>query len=236
METPTKAAPVARILVAVSITRAGQTPVESYLTELNRALQGPRRRRADLMAEARDSLEDATEAFEADGLDRYQAEQQAVADFGELDEVVPGYRAELGIAQGRRTALALCLVLLVQPIVWLDGAWSWTRQSGSPAPFSVFLNQFVMLVGGTAIAGTVVALLASGIGLRYPAVRDRVTRATGVFGLLSSGAVSVVGVAMATTSAVANHAGVGGFGIVFVFVVLPLLLVGRAAHRCLRLA
>ena len=188
------------------------------------------------MAEARDSLEDATEAFEADGLDRYQAEQQAVADFGELDEVVPGYRAELGIAQGRRTALALCLVMLAQPIVWLDGAWSWSQNTSSPTPFSEFLNQFVMLIGGTAIAGTVVALLASGIGLRYPAVRDRVTRSTGVFALLSGGAVGVVSIAMATTSAVANHGGVGGLGIVAVFVLLPLALVGRSAHRCLRLA
>jgi hypothetical protein len=188
------------------------------------------------MAEARDSLEDATEAFEADGLDRYQAEQQAVADFGELDEVAPGYRAELGIAQGRRTAFALCLVMLAQPIVWLDGAWSWSQNSSTPTPFSEFLNQFVMLVGGTAIAGTLVALLASGIGLRYPAVRDRVTRATGLFALLSGGAVGVVSIAMATTSAVGNNAGIGGLGIVFVFVLLPLALVGRSAQRCLRLA
>jgi hypothetical protein len=188
------------------------------------------------MAEARDSLEDATEAFEADGLDRCQAEQQAVADFGELDEVVPGYRAELGIAQGRRTALTLCLVMLAQPIVWLDGAWSWSQNSGSPTPFSEFLNQFVMLVGGTTIAGTVVALLASGIGLRYPAVRDRLTRTTAVFALVSGGAVGVVSIAMATTSLVENHGGLGGLGIVAAFVLLPLVLVGRSATRCLRLA
>ncbi len=96
METPTKTAFFARILVAVSITRAGQTPVEIYLTELSRALQGPRRRRADLMAEARDSLEDATEAFEADGLDRYEAEQQAVADFGDLTRWFPAIARSSG--------------------------------------------------------------------------------------------------------------------------------------------
>jgi hypothetical protein len=220
----------------VPIAAATHAPVETYLTELSRALSGPRRRRADLMTEARDSLEDATEAFEADGLSRRKAEERAVADFGELGEVVPGYRAELGIAQGRRTALALCLVMLAQPIVWLDGAWSWSQDSGSPTPYSVFLNQLVMVIGGTAIAGTVIALLASGIGLRYPAVRDRVTRATAVFALLSGGAVGVVSIAMATTSAVSNHAGVGGLGIVFVFVLLPLALVGRSATRCLSLA
>ncbi|WP_246485809.1 permease prefix domain 1-containing protein [Kribbella qitaiheensis] len=213
----------------------GVSPVETYLTELNRALSGPRRRRADLMAEARDGLEDATEAFEADGLDRADAEQQAVADFGELDEVVPGYRAELGIAQGRRTALALCLVMLIQPIVWQEGVWSWNQDSGSPTALTAFLGELVRAIGMLSIAGAVLALLASGIGLRYPAVRDHATRSTAVFGLVSSGAVSMIAIAMAALSALAEHSGPGGLAVAIGFVLLPLAFVGRSAHRCLRL-
>jgi hypothetical protein len=225
-----------RILVAVPIAGATHAPVEIYLTALSRALSGPRRRRADLMAEARDSLEDATEAFEADGLNRWEAEEQAVADFGELDEVVPGYRAELGIAQGRRTALALCLVMLAQPIIWKEGVWAWNRDTGSPTAYTAFLNQLVMVIGMVTIAGAVLALLASGIGLRYPAVRDRATKSTAVFALLSGGAVSVVSIALSTSSALADHAGLDGVAVVFGLVLLPLILVGRSAHRTLRLA
>lgn len=218
------------------ITGAGRAPVETYLAELSRALGGPRRRRADLMTEARDSLEDATEAFEADGLSRNEAEQRAVADFGELDEVVPGYRAELGIAQGRRTALALCLVMLAQPIIWKEGVWAWNRDTGSPTAYTAFLNQLVMVIGMLTIAGAVLALLASGIGLRYPAVRDRATKATAVFALLSGGAVSVVSLALSTSSALADHSGPDGIAVVLGLVLLPLVLVGRSAHRTLRLA
>jgi hypothetical protein len=188
------------------------------------------------MAEARDSLEDATEAFEADGLNRWEAEQQAVADFGELDEVVPGYRAELGIAQGRRTAMALCLVMLAQPIIWKEGVWSWNRDTGSPTAYTAFLNQLVMVIGMVTIAGAVLALLASGIGLRYPAVRDHATKATAVFALLSGGAVSVVSIALSTSSALADRSGPDGIAVVLGLVLLPLILVGRSAHRTLRLA
>ncbi|WP_133979885.1 permease prefix domain 1-containing protein [Kribbella voronezhensis] len=217
-------------------TETSRAPVETYLAELSRALSGPRRRRADLMAEARDSLEDATEAFEAGGLSRWDAEQHAVADFGELDEVVPGYRAELGIAQGRRTALALCLVMLAQPIIWKEGLWAWNRDSGSPTAYTAFLNDLVMVIGMLTIVGSVLALLASGIGLRYPAVRDRATRAIAVFALLSGGAVSVVAIALSTSSALAERSGPDGIAVVLGFVLFPLLLVGRSARRCLRLA
>jgi hypothetical protein len=238
VETPTWFGRSDRILVAVPSPGAivTHTPVETYLTELSRALSGPRRRRADLMAEARDSLEDATEAFEADGLDRWEAEQQAVADFGELAEVVPGYRAELGIAQGRRTALALCLVMLAQPIIWKEGVWSWNQDSGSPTAYTAFLNSLVMVIGMLTIAGAVLALVASGIGLRYPAVRDRATRSTAVFALVSAASVSVVSIALSASSALADNSGPDGMAVVLGFVLLPLVFVGRSAHRCLRLA
>ncbi|MDX6280209.1 MAG: hypothetical protein QOH03_1280, partial [Kribbellaceae bacterium] len=159
-----------RILVAVSShATALQDPVETYLTGLSRALRGPRRRKADLMAEARDSLVDATEAYQAEGLSPVEAAEQAVADFGDLDEVVPGYRSELGIAQGRRTAVLLLLVMMAQPLIWQEGLWSWNQHPDSDNPVVFLLNQLVIAVGGLSIAGGVLVLLATGIGLRYPA-------------------------------------------------------------------
>ena len=72
-----------RVPILVAVSSHGtvvQDPVEPYLAELSRALAGPRRRKADLMAEARDSLVDATEAYEADGLRRGEAAERAVAE------------------------------------------------------------------------------------------------------------------------------------------------------------
>jgi len=188
------------------------------------------------MAEARDSLVDATEAYEAGGLSPREAAEQAVADFGDLGEVVPGYRSELGIAQGRRTAVLLLLVVLAQPIIWQEGLWSWNQHPDSGNPTVVFLNQLVMVVGGLSMAGGALALLATGIGLRYPAVREHATKGTARFALLSCASISILALLLSAASAMANDTGAGGLLVVGGFVVAPLLLVSRSAHRCLRLA
>jgi hypothetical protein len=210
------------------------TPVDEYLTGLGRALPGPRRRKADLLAEARDHLVDATEALEADGLDREAAEREAVADFGELDEVVPGYRAELAVSQSRRTAMLLFLVLIAQPIVWREGVWSWNQDPVRESALNDFLQGLVRNIGMVTITGAVLAVIAAGVGMRYPLVRDHVSRATALFAIASSTVISMIGVAMAATSthpvAPLDYAVVSGF------VVLPLVVVGLQAGRCLRLA
>jgi HAAS domain-containing protein len=210
------------------------TPVDDYLTGLSRALPGPRRRRADLLAEARDHLIDATEAFEADGLLRQQAEQEAVADFGELDEVVPGYRADLAVTQSRRTAVMLCTVLIAQPLVWKEGLWSWNQDPVDTSGLTVFLNNLVEIVGGLSLAGAALAVVAAGPGLRYPAVREHATRATALFALVSSAIISLIGVSMASASS--HPDGLLDFGAVGGFVVLPLVFVALQARRCLALS
>jgi hypothetical protein len=211
-----------------------RTPVDEYLAALSKSLAGPRRRKADLLAEARDHLTDATEAFEADGLDREQAEREAVADFGELSEVAPGYRAELAVSQSRRTAMLLFLVLIAQPIVWQDGVWSWNQEPSQPNVLNDFLQGLVRGIGMVAIAGAVLAVIAAGVGMRYPLVRDHVSRVTAFFALASAVVISAIGVGMAATSP--HPPDVPAFGIVGSFVVLPLLLVGLQAGRVLRLA
>jgi len=210
------------------------TPVDDYLTGLSRALPGPRRRKADLLAEARDHLVDATEAFEADGLDRDSAEREAVADFGELDEVVPGYRAELAVSQTRRTAMLLFLVLILQPIVWQEGAWSWNQDPASDSALNDFLQTLVRSIGTLTIAGAVLAVIAAGVGMRYPIVREHVTRVTALFAITSSVIISAIGVGMASTST--HPAALLDYAVVASFVVLPLVVVGLQAGRCLRLA
>ncbi|MGW7681353.1 permease prefix domain 1-containing protein [Kribbella sp. NPDC054772] len=210
------------------------TPVDDYLAALSKQLSGPRRRKADLLAEARDHLTDATEAFESDGLQRYDAEREAVADFGELGDVVPGYRSELAISQSRRTAMMLLLALLIQPIVWQGGAWIWTQEPEQASALNDVLQTVVRAIGTFAIAGAVLAVLGTGIGVRYPVVREHLSRVTALFALVGSGLIAAIGVLMAATSS--HTPGIPAFGVVGTFVVLPLVLVSIQAERCLRLS
>jgi hypothetical protein len=213
---------------------SASTPVDEYLTALRQSLAGPRRHQADLLAEARDHLTDATEAFEADGFDREQAEREAVADFGELADVVPGYRAELAVSQSRRTAMLLFLVLIAQPIIWLEGVWSWNDGTARPNTLNDLLHSLVLAVGTLSIAGAVLAVIASGVGQRFPLVREHVSRVTAQFALVSAIAVSVISVCM--TSLSPGPIDVAAVSVVAGFVVLPLLFVSVQAGRCLRLA
>src|SRR5207244_7286136 len=90
---------------------SGVREVDRYVAGLGAALRGPRRVKADLLVEARDSLVDAAEAYRAEGATQAEADRQAVAEFGTLAEIVPAYQAELAVAQGRRTALLIALAL-----------------------------------------------------------------------------------------------------------------------------
>ena len=101
--------------------------IERYADGLAAALRGPRRLRADLVAEARHSLLDAAEAHLDAGLLPADAVRRAVDEFGEYAEIVPGYQAELAVAQGKRTALWMCTALpvmhLLAPLMWWQGPW-----------------------------------------------------------------------------------------------------------------
>jgi hypothetical protein len=97
--------------------------IDRYLAGLAAALHGPRRVKADLLAEARDSLRDAADAYQQKGMTAAAAQRHAVAEFGDLAEIAPAYQAELAVAQGRRTAL-LIAVGLVSVYVGTSLAWS----------------------------------------------------------------------------------------------------------------
>lgn len=210
-----------------------RTSVDDYLTSLGKALPGPRRKKADLLAEARDHLTDATEAFEADGLDRTAAERAAVADFGELSDVVPAYREELSVAHSRNTAALLLGVLLLQPLIWQPGLWAWNQDTTAPSELSVLLEHAIRWVGGTAIGGAVLAVLATSFGQRWAVVRQWGIRVTAIFAMVSAVVVSIGGLAMS----LAAHGPAGSLDLVPVsaFVLIPLSVVALQARRGLRL-
>jgi hypothetical protein len=160
--------------------------IAGYANELGRTLRGPRRLRADLVAEAHDGLTDAAEAYEHEGTDPDTAARRAVADFGPLRTVASGYQAVLATAQARRTALLFFVLTAAQTLSatyeWrsLSASDSWTFQPG--LGYSV-LARTVDWVG---VGNKVVALLvlfATGIGVRYLGNRPSICRFTGILTL-----------------------------------------------------
>lgn len=205
--------------------------IDAHVAALADALHGPRRAKADLLTEARDSLVDAAEAFEHRGFDPEAAARQAVREFGDVAQVAPGYQTELGLAQARRTVVLIIGVLAPQSIVWEHvGGWALGPWSWDPAPGYALVDSLLPWLGTTGIAGSLVAFLACGIGLRYPVAAAELIRATGVFALVVSVMSAVSGVLLTLLSSVPVAR---GLLLLTAIVLIPLLWVAVSARRCL---
>ncbi|WP_309117128.1 permease prefix domain 1-containing protein [Saccharothrix sp.] len=90
--------------------------IDEYVTDLGSRLRGPGR--ADLLAEARDGLEDAAEAYARAGLSPAEARSRAVADFGPVAEIARGYQSLLALAHGARTLRTLLLLPPLAHLMW----------------------------------------------------------------------------------------------------------------------
>lgn len=167
--------------------------INAYVGELSAALRGPRRAKADLLTEARDSLADAAEAYQRRGLCRESAERRAVAEFGAVAEIAPGYQAELGLAQGRRTALLMFLLLTPQHML---SEWVWRSTVDvrwHPDPAYDLLSELVDWVGLATVSGSLLAVAAFTVGVRYLGVRRGLVRATGIATLVMVAFFTVAG-------------------------------------------
>lgn len=106
------------------------SPVDGYFAELATLLQGPRRRRTQIVAELRDGLLHAIDDRVATGVPRAVAETEAIAEFGTPRAVAAAFTGELATAYARRTIAAYLAtgplvgvwwLLLLQPRPWRAG-------------------------------------------------------------------------------------------------------------------
>ncbi|MCZ7439838.1 permease prefix domain 1-containing protein [Micromonospora sp. WMMC241] len=140
--------------------------VEDRLRELSGRLHGPTRLKADLLTEARHALEDAAEAYRDGGLPRAEAERRAVAEFGSVAQLAPGFQAELAACALRGLALRTLAVAGVL-IAAGDLTWQGSSWSAGPRPpsgyllLSAALNGIWAVVGGLALAGLLLGALAA---------------------------------------------------------------------------
>jgi hypothetical protein len=203
--------------------------VAPYLADLDAALVGPGRVRRDLLQEARDHLTDATDAYRRAGYDTAEAERQAVADFGTVDEVAPGFQTTLAVASARRTAWLLLGILACQPFLW-DGPLS---VSSAPAPDGLayaVLDKGVEIIGALMITLAVLLVVASGIGNRWFHAGRGIARTTSFVAIGSAVLMKVTGISMALL----NHGlGPAHWLMLFGCIVLPMSLTAISARRTL---
>jgi hypothetical protein len=102
----------------------------AYLSDLDSRLRGPHRRRAAILAELRDGLEQATEDHIAAGLPPDRATLAAIAQFGTSRSVADAFGGELATAYARRTIacfiatgplVGIWWLLLLHPSPWRAG-------------------------------------------------------------------------------------------------------------------
>ncbi|MFD0886111.1 permease prefix domain 1-containing protein [Streptosporangium algeriense] len=162
---------------------AGAGVIDDYVARLGRTLSGPRGPKLDMVTEARDSLLDAAEALELDGLGRAEAERAAVEEFGPVEEIAPGYQEELSISAGRRLAALLFISVPVTIMAW---SLVWRLSPGNPATYASWPAWFMPVSRGLDYLQLVIALLggaalfALGRGLRRIRRPRLVTRSLAV--------------------------------------------------------
>jgi hypothetical protein len=109
---------------------AAEDRIDAYLGELSRLLRGPRRRRAQILAELRDGLEHAIADQTTHGRTDEQALASAIERFGTPQAVADAFAGELGTAHARHTIawyiatgplVGVWWLLLLQPHPWRTG-------------------------------------------------------------------------------------------------------------------
>jgi len=129
---------------------------DGYLRTLGGRLRGPGRLKADLLAEARDSLEDAASAYQDSGLCPADARRRAVAEFGEPGDLAPAYQAELGAVAAQRLALWLTVVPTVlgagSDLMWRGAPWTGVQPPPGYATLATAVDRLGLLLAVAAFA------------------------------------------------------------------------------------
>jgi hypothetical protein len=92
--------------------------IERYLADLSVRLAGPRRWRAGVLDEIRDSLLEGMDAHSRATDDQTAAARHAVAEHGPVSQVTKAYAPELAMTWARRTGLLTLGIIPAMAIVW----------------------------------------------------------------------------------------------------------------------
>lgn len=211
--------------------------IADYLDRVAARLRGPRRARADLLAELRSSLDDALDAHRSPSVSPTDAARRAVAELGTPSEVAAGFEPELTARQARRLGLALVPAGAAVTALWAYAAktsdfgahaGSWTVLGRPPMPLA-------LAALGIAIVSAVLTVATTGRLTRWLRPPSRFAPVVAAAGGLSGAAIDVAILTLLVGQLfVAGHpldpapvlAAAGASATRFAFG-------RRAAHRCL---
>lgn len=100
-------------------------PIDEYLARLRASLRTPPDRAEQILAEAEDHLRESAAAGESRGLTEREAQEAAIATFGQVRAVVRAHRrpaavaAELCLAAGRIATVYLLVVAATSILMWI---------------------------------------------------------------------------------------------------------------------
>jgi hypothetical protein len=159
--------------------------IDQYVAQLRREVRGPYLPRRSMIGEIRDGLLDAAEAHRAAGATDSEAQRLAVDEFGPVEVVAGGVRAELAAVAARYLA---GLVVVLGSAQFALSTYTWTTAAAAqgwpaPAPWYGVLSRAVDLSSFAFMGLAAVAVLALGRGARLLPTR-RVVRVVAVVTLV----------------------------------------------------
>ncbi|WP_189208339.1 MULTISPECIES: hypothetical protein [Actinokineospora] len=163
-------------------------PIADYIAALSARLRGPSSAKADLLAEARDGLDDAAEAYAAAG--HPDPRGRAVAEFGDLTCLARAYQAELGVAEGARALKSVLVAVPVMHALWQTNqlVWigSWSEYGGPVPEWYRAVADVNDWIGWVVMGLAGLALLAGRLLSRRGVETRRLGRAAGFLGAAGS--------------------------------------------------
>ncbi|MFL6073951.1 MAG: permease prefix domain 1-containing protein [Mycobacteriales bacterium] len=208
--------------------------IPDYLAALDRALRGPAKVKAALLAEAADGLYDTVSAYRDAGLSPADAAGRAVDEFGPVPVLVPSYQRELSLEYARRTAVmvlwGLPFLLVLWHVAWVTSPGKpWVGASLAPVVARVSAVAVTLLV--LMVAG---ALPLTGRASRYVRVGGRLV---GIVGWLTTATAVTMAASLAVMVGACPRGAVWPpVPIVGVVTVALLGKLARAGLACQRLA
>jgi hypothetical protein len=173
----------------IELDDAATAVIDGYLAELTRRLPANAPLAADVLAELREDLLEATAKLADGSLDNASAARTATVQFGGVDDLVVAFEPELAVRQARRIGMTLLATGPLVGTTWvaalfltaspLAGVWRWLPLAVLP----------LLLLGGPA---TVLTVITTG----------RLTRWLRPQARLTNGAVAVAGLTAGTLDAV----------------------------------
>ena len=210
--------------------------IERYVADLSARLPGPRRWRAGVLDEVRDSLLEGMRAHSGAAGDPAAAALRAVAEHGPADQVARAYAPELAAAWTRRAGRLVLGIIPATAIVWNVALRMGPPSRWHPSGTGLHLAATLIASGvGLTLLCSTAALLGTGrlartAGDHLPAFRSAICAASiavsvavlALLGVIASRAVTAPGSldwpAVLTALAVSLTALIG---------------VGRTAYRCI---